>query len=329
VGADDDDRHEDPPLTDMSDFLERVFQHRDVRAAAIVLANDDPDEARLDSTRPWRLTAPMRRLARHDAASPYGALAQVLGIPLDPAVVVDVRSTQLAIVGAGRDLPGFGDVLTQIRRRNRIQFGGRIYESMELALDALGPMVDDLPLPDLTEFTGQPASESQGKGPAGGGAGFAGKNTLTGNLGERYAARWLRHRFPADPSFVIDVTTQEAMASAILPSGYDRPRDDRWPGVDFLVFDDGPDQLPTGWEVKSRLGDGPVRFRWTRNEAAACRRAVQGRQNFWPLGRYRVLVISNLEPTSEGGPTVYVIEGADCLAVADPTGYVVQAKPSR
>jgi len=327
AGADDDERHEEPPLIGTADFLERVFQHRDVRAAAIVLANDDPDEARLDSTRPWRLTAPMRRLADHDAESPYDALSQVLGIPLDPAVVVDVRSTQLAIVSAGRDLPGFGDVLTQIRRRNRIQFGGRIYESMELALDVLGPMVDDLPLPDAAKFTGEPAGESQGRGPAGRGAGFAGKNTLVGNLGERYAARWLQHRSPADPALVIDVTTQETRDRAVLPAGYDKPGDDRWPGVDFLVFEDGPDQLPTGWEVKSRLGDGPVRFRWTRNEAAACRRAVQGRQEFWPLGGYRVLVVSNLDPSTGNGPTVCVIEGVDCLDVADPTGYVVLAKP--
>ena len=216
-----------------------------------------------------------------------------------------------------------------------VEFDGQQYGSVDDAvaaqiakLDALGvgaPKAAAAEQPPPDRVARQPSANTS---QANGGAGFSPKSQVVGRLGERYAHRWLRDA-PGRPRGVtiIDVSTPELRAAAVYPAAYAPPDITISPGCDVLVFEDGDEALPFGYEIKSRRGNGLIEFEWSRREEEACRRVKDGsRDPHWPLGGYRVLVVSDLL-VSDRAPEVTVLEVPDCLGGAEATGWVVRARP--
>ncbi|MDY0062565.1 MAG: hypothetical protein RBU45_22315 [Myxococcota bacterium] len=111
-----------------------------------------------------------------------------------------------------------------------------------------------------------------------------------------------------------------------MPAAYGARDEEVSPGCDLLVFEDGDDRLPTGYEVKSRRTDGPIAFEWTPRERDACQRAGSTSPDpRWPLARYRVLVVSRLLAQGEA-PALVLLDGEECLQGAEPTAFRVRAE---
>jgi hypothetical protein len=206
------------------------------------------------------------------------------------------------------------------------KFGDRVFQSLDAAEHSLGPEVDNLPLPVATEATGevpQPRARQAGRS---GVSRFTGSETVVGRLGERYAKRWLERGPQRQGYLVWDVSTSELrrQAQAGFPANY-KGDSTISPGCDLLVFEQGPEELPIGYEVKTRQGDGDIAFEWSRREAEACRRAGQKETDpTWPLADYRVILISNL--LSSQPPRVTILNREECLKGVEPTKFIVRAK---
>lgn len=215
-----------------------------------------------------------------------------------------------------------------------VEFDGQQYGSVDAAVAAQLAKLDALGLGNAkAAAAGQPPPDRVARQPsanasqANGGGGFSPKSQVVGRLGERYAHRWLRDA-PGRPRGVtiIDVSTPELRAAAVYPAAYAPPDTTISPGCDVLVFEEGDEALPVGYEIKSRRGNGLIEFEWSRREEEACRRVKDGSSDpHWPLGGYRVLVVSDLL-VSGRDPEVTVLEIADCLGGAEATGWVVRAR---
>ena len=106
------------------------------------------------------------------------------------------------------------------------------------------------------------------------------------------------------------------------PAAYVPPDTTISAGCDLLVFEDGDEALPVGYEIKSRRGTGPIEFEWSRREEEACRRAMDAPRDPQLYGAYlwdriarslydhpqatinRLLTITGATDTSNGLRTV-------------------------
>ena len=211
-----------------------------------------------------------------------------------------------------------------------VEFAGKQFLSVEAAVQSFTAEVVALPLSEAKVGEGvEPVADRaarRGTGGEGGRERFSPKSSVTGRLGEIYALRWLRMAPNRPPGVrVIDVSTVAARAAASYPVAYGAPDSSVSPGCDFLAFENGDEALPVGVEIKSRRDNGPIEFVWTRREAEACLRASRGeRDPRWPLGEYRVLVVSDLLAPGTM-PAVCVLSAEACLKGAEATGWVVRA----
>lgn len=276
-----------------------------------------------------------------DASAQPGEQASDLGVSstsTDPEVLKDdampgsnAPATQSSVGDEGSPYSGGAT--------DRVEFDGQYYDSVDAAVAAQIPKLDALGLGDpKSADAGQPPPDRVARQPSGnaatngggGGGGFSPKSQVVGRLGEVYARRWLREA-PGRPIGVtiIDVSTTELRAAAVYPAAYVPPDTEISPGCDLLVFEDGDEALPVGYEIKSRRGTGPIEFEWSRREEEACRRAMDApRDPHWPLAAYRVLVVSELL-VLDRDPEVIVLEAADCLEGAEATGWVVRATATK
>ena len=314
--------HLPEPTPGEGDLLGWLFSSRSARAAAIVLVSGgDVEQAVYDTVVAWARSRPMRRLADAQGATVLERLAEVFGLRFAGADFEEIRK---ALLGAAQDDPLYADIETRLRRAHRLQYGDQVFASLEEVDERLGPLVDALPLPPSAEAVGIPASAPTGKMGGGAGGRFARPGSVTGRIGERYAARWLAERHPGKR--VCDVSTIKAREEADLPARYQPAPPEESPGVDVLVFEDGLKTDPVGYEVKARRGDGPLAFEWTRNEHERCRRVLEGEPGTWPLADYRVLTVSNLAvDDANAAPSVALLQGQQALDGAAPKRFAVRA----
>jgi hypothetical protein len=281
-----------------------------------------PDDASHDPNAPAATTAPA-------PASPPAGAAQgsPSGTPT-PANGVTPSATESA---HDERLPESGDTA------GTVEFDGRCFESVEAATAALAPKLDTLGVaapkpvvpakPPSDRVARQPADYTLTSGDGRGA--LSSRSQVVGRLGEIYARRWLREapgrRVDAR---IVDVSTTALRAAGAYPKSYVPPDMSISPGCDLLVFEDGDDALPVGYEIKSRGDNGPIEFTWSWRQEQACRRAKDGPPDpYWPLARYRVLVISDLLAPDKD-PEVVILEASDCLDGAEATGWVVRAIPA-
>ncbi len=316
--ADEDDPKAPPEATRAAPSVRLAFTSHIRRASALVLhcasAADAANEARTCATEPGRFwsTAVGKELLERDGQPLTQVLLEVFGLQ-----TVEGEDAGLRLEEAASGLPGFDEVLRLLEGEQE-KWGGRTFASAEEAIVAWSEWVDGLAVPDAEEAVAvDPVPPTGRRG--GGGSQFAGRGTVTGQLAERFAARALARRFPG--ARVAAVATEAERTAATLPEGYGPRPANVSPGVDFLVFLDGQ-ALPLGVEVKGRVGDGPVNFPWTRNEAWRCREV--GKTLDWPLADYAALVVSDLEPRLDRAPHLRWVPRDTLLVAAEPDGWVVR-----
>lgn len=312
--------------TDWSDFYRAVFHYADARAAALLLATSTPQDALVNAGLPWHETVVGRRVLGAAAPAPE-EMARTLfkeDAPLD--ALSSAQSYREWLLGLAAEKPEFDDIRRRLEKGTRFRFRGQLFESIEDAERQLADAVDRLPVAGAQ--VAQPVvATSSGRDVRGTGAAghFATPGSITGVLGERYARRWLAESGEPSPFRIVDVSTRATRETANFPQEYGRPDADYSPGCDILVFESEGDALPVGYEVKSRVGDGPIRFEMTRREREACEEVAAGmRDARWPLSDYRVLVVSNLL-AADSAPSVVLLEAAACIVGSEASGFTVRA----
>jgi hypothetical protein len=318
---------------DAAGLLDRVFRRVRVRAAAVVLCHGDSEATLVDDAdRRWPQTTTLYRLrnAARQAPNLAAVLATVLGVEVPADATFERMGDAIIAAADAYDLDVVEARLTTAMRGRH--WHGMAYDTPE-ALDAqLAAEAEVLPLAAAATGYAVPAGPPTGRRGFGRGSRFSSRAHPIGRLGEHLAQRWAVHYLAGgDASRVVDVSTPAARESARstgrLPSTYPAGPDDVSPGVDLLVFIDGPDALPLGLEVKSRAGDGNIAFEWTRNESERCQRTLEGRAEDWPLSDYRALVVSNLD-TPPSPPSFVMLDATTLTQAADPTRFTVRAKKS-
>jgi hypothetical protein len=310
-----------------SDFYRAVFHYADARAAALLLATPTSQDALANASLPWHETIVGRYVIGAAAPAPE----ELARTRFNEEAPLDALSSPLSyrewLLVLASDRVDFDDIRRRLEKGTRFRFRGRLFESVEDAEQQLAEAVDQLPVTG-GQFAHPVVGVSSGRDVRGGGgtAHFAATGSITGVLGERYARRWLAESGGRRPFRIVDVSTRPARQAASYPPQYGRPDPDYSPGCDILVFVSEGDALPLGYEVKSRMGDGPLRFEMTRREREACEQVATGkRDSRWPLAGYHVLAISNLL-APDRAPSIALLEATPCLAGSEATGFTVRAE---
>ena len=316
--------------TIVANFYRAVFNYAESRAAALVLAFDDPRDAIANAEKPWQETIVGQAASSQPPPVPEDLARTVLREDAPPEALASPEGFRMWLLDLGRGRGGFEEVRRKLERANRYRFQGRIFENAAEAERELGAAVDALPVVGAVSARGvQAASSGRDVRGGGGPARFSPSGTVTGSLGERYARRWLAEVAGQLPGAVFDVSTLEARAAAELPIGYGKRNAEISPGCDILVFERGLNGLPTGYEVKARVGNGALRFEMTRREREACERASCGELDpHWPLATYNVLTVSNLLAGQGAPPVVVLLNAEACVQGSEANGYTVRAEVS-
>jgi hypothetical protein len=307
------------------DFLERVFSNIQVRAAALLLVCDDMTAALAQSSLRWPETVVAHLLLQHGKDSGWEMFQGVFGIDLADTLSLSIDEVQRKILARVTDGEALSAISKRLGQRTPYRLDDHIFGTVQEAEAELGPKVDLLQLTHAGSAAGEELYSRTGRAARGGENQFARSGSVVGRLGERYAQRWLKDGPGRMGLAVFDVSTRDQRAQAMFPESYQQRDPSISPGCDLLVFEQGNDELPTGYEVKARREDGPIVFEWTPREREACWWAGRKQNDpHWPLGGYRVILISNL--LSGDAPQVTFLNRRECLKGTQSTKYMVRAK---